>query len=87
MSESYILNYYSTKLLYSNYSILIHLGPLTYTNNEGKTTVFGIVSSDGNLRYPNGTIRPSTLGPDLYVRVSYPDILKWIKEGIKSQNN
>ena len=66
---------------------MIHLGPLTYTDNRGKTTVFGIVSSDGCLTNPDGTPCPSTLGPTSYVRVAYPDILKWIKEGMESNND
>ena len=73
-------------LIKSHKTIVINLGPLTYTNNEGKNTIFGVVSSDGCLRYPDGTPCPSTLGPTSYARVSYPDILKWIKEGMKSLN-
>ena len=60
---------------------------MTYTNNEGKTTVFGIVSSAGCLRNPDGSPCNSRLGPNSYVRVANPDILKWIKDGMESNND
>ena len=60
---------------------MIHLGPLTYTDTEGKTTTFGIVSGPGNI----SNLPVSTTA--VFVRLSNPDILDWIWEGIKSNNN
>ena len=57
--------------------ITINLGPLTYTNKSGKTTVFGIVSRAGNRHE-----RPMTTSA--FTRVSHPKVLNWInwKTGI-----
>ena len=57
-------------------TIIMHLGPLTYTDTEGKSTTFGIVSGPGNNNKTTA----------IFVRVSNPVILDWIKEGIKSNN-
>ena len=54
--------------------MMIYLGPLTYTDTEGKTTTFGIVSGIGNI-----TNRPISTTA-IFVRLSNPDILDWIKE-------
>ena len=59
----------------------IYLGPLTYTDTDGKTTTFGIVSGPGNIT----NLPISTTAT--FVRVSSPDILDWIKEGIKSNSD
>ena len=60
----------------------IFSGPLTYTDKRGKTTVFGIVSGPGRIPAPDNL----GLGPKAYVRVSNPEILNWIKEEIRSNN-
>ena len=61
--------------------MMIYLGPLTYTDTEGKTTTFGIVSGPGNMtNLPTSTTAT-------FVRLSNPDILDWIKEDIKFNNN
>jgi len=60
-------------------------GPLTYTDKDGKTTVFGIVSGAGN--WEKELMGKSTIG---FSRVSYPEILDWIKstmEGAAANNN
>ena len=61
--------------------MIIYLGPLTYTDTDGKTTTFGIVSGPGNVT----NLPISTTAT--FVRLSNPDILDWIKDGIKSNNN
>ena len=61
--------------------MMIYLEPLTYTDTEGKTTTFGIVSGPGNI----SNLPISTTA--VFVRLSNPDILDWIWEGIKSNNN
>ena len=61
--------------------MIIHVGPLTYTDTEGKSTTFGIVSGPGNIT----NLPISTTAT--FVRVSNPDILDWIKEGIKSNSD
>ena len=62
-------------------TMIIHSGPLTYTDTEGKTTTFGIVSGPGNIT----NLPVSTTA--IFARVSNPDILDWIKERIKSNND
>ena len=57
----------------------MYLGPLTYTDYDGKTTVFGIVSGAGNK--VEGTWRKGTVA---FSRVSYPGILDWIKSTMES---
>ena len=61
--------------------MMIYLGPLTYTDTEGTTTTFGIVSGPRNIK----NLPISTTA--ILVRVSNPDYLDWIKEGIKSNYN
>ena len=57
----------------------MYLGPLTYTDKDGKTTVFGIVSRPGNKE--KVTHGKSTAA---FSRVSYPGILDWIKSTMES---
>ena len=57
----------------------MYLGPLTYTNKDGKTTVFGIVSGPGNKE--KVTWGKSTAA---FSRVSYPGILDWIKSTMET---
>ena len=52
------------------------LGPLTYTDKDGKTTVFGIVSGPGGDNDGKSTAA--------FSRVSYPGILHWIKRTMES---
>ena len=58
------------------------LGPLTYTDKDGKTTLYGVVSG-------LGTIPPhdDCLTNGIYGRVSNPGILDWIKHYIKEYEN
>ena len=53
--------------------IIPHAGPLTYTDNDGKTTVYGVVSGAGSLT------KNKCKSVALFSRVSHPKILKWIK--------
>ena len=48
------------------------LGPLVFTDKNGKTTLHGVVSAGGNKG-------PVCLSTALFVRVADPSILKWIK--------
>ena len=57
----------------------MYLGPLTYTDKDGKTIVFGIVSGPGNNE--RETAGKSTAA---FSRVSYPAILDWIKSTMES---
>ena len=52
---------------------ILYLGPLTYTDEYGQTTVYGIVSGAGNKHK-----QPMTTAA--FTRVSYPDIYYWIWE-------
>jgi len=54
-------------------------GPLTYTDNYGKTTIFGIVSG-------NGAKEGEMAGKSAtaFSRVSYPGVLDWIKSTMES---
>ena len=54
----------------------MYLGPLTYTDKDGKTTVFGIVSGPGGDNDGKSTAA--------FSRVSYPGILHWIKRTMES---
>jgi len=54
-------------------------GPLTYTDKDGKTTVFGIVSGAGN--WEEELMGKSTAA---FSRVSYPGIFDWIKRTMES---
>ena len=54
----------------------MYLGPLTYTDKDGKTTVFGIVSGPGHIDDGQSTAA--------FTRVSYPGILNWIKSTMES---
>ena len=57
----------------------MYLGPLTYTDKDGKTTVFGIVSGAGN--WEEELMGKSTTA---FSRVSYPGIFDWIKRTMES---
>ena len=57
----------------------MYLGPLTYTDNYGKTTVFGIVSGHGMKE--DELMGKSTTA---FTRVSYPGILDWIKSTMET---
>ena len=48
------------------------LGPLVFTDKNGKTTLHGVVHAGGNKG-------PECLSTALFVRVADPSILKWIK--------
>ena len=52
-------------------------GPMTYTSAEGKTTLYGIQHATGSQKIQK--CHTSTL----LIRVSTPEILKWIKKNIK----
>ena len=49
------------------------LGPLTYTDEQGKTTLFGVVSGMGTIGGDNCKTR------GLFSRVAEPRVLKWIR--------
>ena len=50
-------------------------GPLTHTDYDGKTTIYGVVSGSGSCE-----MKDNCLKNGLYGRVSDPRILKWINE-------
>lgn len=50
-------------------------GPLTYTDESGKTTLYGVVSGAGI----SGQI---CISPTLFGLVSHPNVLKWINDQI-----
>ena len=64
------------------YNMKIYLGPLTYTDTEGKTTTFGIAAGPGNNLTGSYIFEAA-----IFTRLSNPEYLDWIKEGIKSNNN
>merc|ERR1712212_180662 len=50
-------------------------GPLTHTDENGKTTLFGVVSGAGSMEHDcNGT--------EVFSRVSNPNVLNWIKTNL-----
>ena len=51
-------------------------GPMTYTAEDGKTTLYGVV-------HGQGTNEESCGKSSLLIRVSAPEILRWIKMKIK----
>ena len=53
------------------------LGPLTFSDDSGKRTIFGIVSGPGMTH-----LRPMTTAA--FTRVSHPKILDWIKNTMNS---
>ena len=53
-------------------------GPMTYTSAEGKTTLYGIQHGPGSQKIQK--CHTSTL----MIRVSTPEILKWIKTSISN---
>ena len=52
-------------------------GPITYTSEDGTTTLYGVVSRLGATGLTD--IRFECQVDTLIVRVSAPEILKWIK--------
>ena len=77
--EIYFIN---RKIFYINYRLcclisLKKLGPLTYTSNDGQTTLYGVVSGGGCRE---DTCMTSTVNG----RVSEPGILRWIKANIEN---
>ena len=59
------------------YLMLIYIsfqieGPMTYTSAEGKTTLYGVVHGQGTNEASCGI-------SSLLIRVSAPEILRWIK--------
>ena len=57
---------------------LFIIGPLTYTK-EGKTTIHGVVSASGGF----GPFA-ACVSPIIYMRVSYPVHLQWIKNVLEN---
>ena len=55
-------------------------GPLTYTSDDGKTTLYGVVSMGGA---EEETEFSQCQVNSLMVRVSGPRILPWIKDVIR----
>ena len=51
-------------------------GPMTYTSAEGKTTLYGVVHGQGTNEASCGI-------SSLLIRLSAPEILRWIKMKIK----
>ena len=54
-------------------------GPMTYTSAEGKTTLYGVVHGQGTNEAACGI-------SSLLIRVSAPEILRWIKLKIKEHD-
>ena len=54
------------------------LGPLTYTNEEGKTTIYGIDSGQGA---PEDSLKEETR--EIYSRVAESSALEWIQDNMK----
>ena len=52
-------------------------GPLTYTNKDGTTTVYGVVCA------PGGFDGNGDRTGEIYVRVAQPNLLRWIKDTMK----
>ena len=59
--------------------VFITLGPLTYTDADGKTTVYGAVSGPGILENLGQSVA-------VFSRVAHPDILAWISDSINTFN-
>ena len=53
------------------------LGPLTHTDKDGHTTLYGVVSGQGS--------DPDCKSTGIFARVSEPNVLKWIKKHIDLQ--
>ena len=56
------------------------LGPLTFSDDSGERTIFGIVSGPGDI--PFWPIETTA-----FARVSHPKILDWIKDTMNSYFN
>ena len=56
-------------------------GPMTYTSEDGETTLYGVVSGPGDMDNP---ICETTA---LMVRVSEPSLLNWIKSAISKHSH
>ena len=67
-------NYYSHDNMHFEYN----LGPLTFSDDCGKRTIFGIVSGPGNL------VSSGVSETTAFARVSHPRILDWIRNTMKS---
>ena len=50
-------------------------GPLTHTDENGKTTLFGVVQGPGDF--------PECLSTGIFMRVSNPNVLNWINKHIQ----
>ena len=66
---------------YRFYLMLVYIsfeieGPMTYTSAEGKTTLYGVVHGQGTNEAACGI-------SSLLIRLSAPEILRWIKMKIK----
>ena len=59
-------------LSYSNQYLFFVLGPLTFTERNGKTTLYGVVRGPGGKG-------PNCLSTGEFGRVAEPSILRWIK--------
>ena len=58
-----------------------YIGPLTMTDENGETTLIGVVMADGDP--PEiGTDNKVCHGTTAFGRVSNPDTLNWIKQAI-----
>ena len=64
------------RLIYISFEIE---GPMTYTSAEGKTTLYGVVHGQGTNEASCGI-------SSLLIRVSAPEILRWIKLKIKEHD-
>ena len=72
---------WSTNDMLSIYLMLVYIsfeieGPMTYTSAEGKTTLYGVVHGQGTNEASCGI-------SSLLIRLSAPEILRWIKMKIK----
>lgn len=55
-------------------------GPMTFTSEDGKTTLYGVVSGPGDM------VNPICETTGLMVRVSEPGLLNWIKAAISKHS-
>lgn len=82
MEVRILMKYLNVEFLHSIIAIItcicvIILGPLTFSDDFGERTIFGVVSGRGNTR-----LQPMKTGA--FTRVSHPKILDWIKNTMNS---
>ena len=62
------------------YIYIYIIGPLTYTSDDGRTTLYGVVSMGGGANDDEDYFPNICQEHSLMVRVSAPRILNWIKD-------